>query len=41
MRTTLDRLISWTGLIMAAVLLVAGGLMTYASNFVASNVRSS
>ncbi len=39
MRKTLDRLISWTGLIMAAVLLVAGGLLTWASNFVADNVR--
>jgi hypothetical protein len=39
MRKTLDRLISWTGLIMAAVLLVAGGLLTYASSFVASNVK--
>ncbi len=38
MRKTLDRLISWTGFILAAVLLVAGGLMSYASNFVANNV---
>ncbi|MBK8469799.1 MAG: hypothetical protein WAR57_03800 [Candidatus Phosphoribacter sp.] len=40
MRKTLDRLISWTGLIMAGVLLVAGGLLTWASNFVADNVRT-
>ena len=39
MRKTLDKLISWTGLILAVVLLVAGGLMTYASNFVAQNVK--
>jgi hypothetical protein len=39
MRKTLDRLISWTGLILAAVLLVVGGLMTYAAGFVNSNVE--
>ncbi|GAA2742109.1 hypothetical protein GCM10009868_10820 [Terrabacter aerolatus] len=39
MRKTLDKLISWTGLIMAAVLVVAGGLLMYASSFVASNVH--
>ncbi len=39
MRSTLDRLISWTGLILAAVLLVAGGLLTWASGFVADNVK--
>ncbi len=39
MRKTLDRLISWTGLILAAVLLVAGGLLTWASSFVESNVH--
>ncbi|HET7398796.1 MAG TPA: hypothetical protein VFJ94_09780 [Intrasporangium sp.] len=38
MRKTLDQLISWTGLILAAVLLVAGGLLTWASSFVTSNV---
>jgi hypothetical protein len=32
-------LISWTGFIMAAVLLVAGGLLIYASNFVSNNVK--
>ncbi len=40
MRKMLDKLISWTGLVMAAVLLVAGGLLTWASNFVAENVRT-
>jgi hypothetical protein len=39
MRKTLDRLISWTGLIVAAVLLVAGGLMTYASSFIGDQVN--
>jgi hypothetical protein len=39
MRKTLDRLISWTGLILAAVLLVAGGLLTWGSSFVAQNVQ--
>jgi hypothetical protein len=39
MRKTLDHLISWTGLILAVVLLVAGGLLTYASNFVNQNVE--
>jgi hypothetical protein len=39
MRKTLDRLISWTGLILAGVLLVVGGLMTYAAGFVNSNVE--
>lgn len=39
MRKTLDKLISWTGLIMAVVLVAAGGLLMYASNFVANNVH--
>ena len=39
MRKTLDRLISWTGLIMAVVLAVAGALLIYASSFVANNVK--
>ena len=39
MRKTLDHLISWTGLILAVVLLVAGGLLTYASNFVSQSVE--
>lgn len=38
MRSTLDKLISWTGLVLAGVLLVAGGLLTWASSFVADNV---
>ena len=39
MRKTMDKLISWTGLVVAAVLLVAGGLLTWASTFVAGNVK--
>jgi hypothetical protein len=39
MRKTVDKLISWTGIIMAAVLLAAGGLLTYASNFVSNQVE--
>ena len=39
MRKTLDRLISWTGLVMAVVLAVAGALLIYASSFVADNVK--
>lgn len=40
MRSAFDKLISWTGLILAAVLLVAGGLLTWASSFVASEVAN-
>jgi hypothetical protein len=39
MRTALDRLVSWTGLALAVVLLVAGGLLTWASSFVDSQVK--
>ncbi len=39
MRTILDKLISWTGLILAAVLLVAGGLLTWASSFASQSVH--
>lgn len=39
MRSTLDKLISWIGLGLAAVMLVAGGLLTWASNFVDANVK--
>ncbi|EWT06184.1 hypothetical protein N864_15660 [Intrasporangium chromatireducens Q5-1] len=39
MRKTLDKLISWTGLLLAAVLLVAGGLLTWAANFTNQNVH--
>jgi hypothetical protein len=39
MRATLDKLISWTGLLLAVVLLVAGGLLTWASSFVGGQVH--
>jgi len=37
-RSTLDKLISWTGLVLAAVLVVAGGLLGWASTFINDNV---
>ncbi|MCA0294175.1 MAG: hypothetical protein LCH96_02475 [Actinobacteria bacterium] len=37
-RSALDRLVSWIGLALAAVLLVAGGLLAYASAFVSGQV---
>ena len=40
MRSTLDKLMSWIGLGLAAVLLVAGGLLTWASNFVGNEVQT-
>jgi hypothetical protein len=39
MRATLDKLISWTGLLLAVVLLVAGGLLTWASSFAGNQVH--
>ena len=39
-RRTLDALLTTGGLIVAVVLLVAGGLLTWASNFVADNVST-
>ena len=39
MRSTLDRLISIGGLLLAVVLLVAGGLMLYASVFITNEVH--
>ena len=39
MRTLVDRLISWTGLVMALVLLAAGGLLAYASSYVDGQVE--
>ena len=38
MRATLDKLISWTGLLLAVMLLVAGVLLTWASSFVSDQV---
>ncbi len=39
MRATLDKLISWTGLLLAVVLLVAGGLLTWANTFIGAQVE--
>ena len=39
MRATLDKLISWAGLLLAVVLLVAGGLLTWASSFIGNQVH--
>ena len=39
MRSTIDKLVSWTGLIVAAVLLVAGGLLMWAASFTNTNVH--
>jgi hypothetical protein len=39
MRSTLDKLISWTGLALAAVLLMAGGLLTWANAFIGDQVE--
>src|SRR6478735_2040613 len=38
MRSAFDKLISWTGLALAAVLLVAGGLLTWANTFINDQV---
>ena len=39
-RSTLDRLVSYVGLALAALLLVAGGLLTWASSFVSQEVAT-
>ncbi|WP_166133799.1 hypothetical protein [Nocardioides ochotonae] len=39
MRTVLDKLISWTGLALAVVLLAAGGLLTWANVFIDDQVE--
>ena len=39
MRATLDKLISFTGIVLAVVLLVAGGLLTWASIFIGNQVH--
>lgn len=38
MRSSFDKLISWTGIAVAGVLIVAGGLLVWASSFATSNV---
>lgn len=39
MRSALDKLVSWTGLALAAVLLVAGGLLAWATTFIGDQVQ--
>jgi hypothetical protein len=39
MRATLDKLISWAGILLAAVLLIAGGLLTWASVYIGGEVH--
>jgi hypothetical protein len=39
MRSAIDKLISWTGLALVAVLLLAGGLLTWANTFVSDQVH--
>lgn len=39
MRSALDRLVSWFGFALAAVLLVAGALLAYGSSFINNNVE--
>lgn len=38
MRATLDKLISWTGVLLTVVLLIASGLLFYASSFIGNQV---
>jgi hypothetical protein len=39
MRSAFDKLLSWTGLALAAVLLIAGGLLTWANAFIGDQVH--
>jgi hypothetical protein len=39
MRATLDKLVSWTGLLLAGLLIIAGALLTWGSNFVGNQVH--
>ena len=40
MRSSFDKLISWTGVLLAVLLLVAGGLLTWAYVFINNEVKS-
>jgi hypothetical protein len=39
MRATLDKVISWAGVVLATVLFIAGGLLTWASSFIGNEVH--
>jgi hypothetical protein len=39
MRSAFDKLISWTGLALAVILLIAGGLLTWANTFIGNQVH--
>ena len=39
MRAALDRLVSWIGIAVAAVLIVAGALLTFGSTFIGGQVH--
>jgi hypothetical protein len=39
MRATLDKLISWGGLLLVVLLLIAGGLLTWANQFIGNQVH--
>ena len=39
MRSVIDKLVSWTGLVLAVVLLVAGSLLLWANQFVGDQVH--
>ena len=39
MRSTIDRLVSWTGLVLVVVLLVFGGLLLWANQFIGDQVH--
>ncbi|MEU4219066.1 hypothetical protein [Actinoplanes sp. NPDC026623] len=40
MRASFDKLISWTGVLLAAFLLLAGGVLTYAAVYIGNEVES-
>jgi hypothetical protein len=40
MRAAFDKLISWAGILLAVVFLAAGGLLAYASSYIANEVKN-
>jgi len=40
MRASFDKLISWTGILLAVFLLIAGGTLTYMSNYIGNEVEA-